>query len=267
MSNHRYYINEFPEERTVVPIIPRALYDYGIVGDLPEYPGTNCIIKLPEMSKRNIKAFKKLKLDHITTAIVVKVDETTHDVDLSRRQMPPTEVASTLEKYYKAKKLASLVQSLSDDPIIQHQLYVDVIWPLYSDDKSAFDAIIDGVEIPHTTAMPYDKLVEIIHEKIKPELITISLNFKMQSTAIDGVKTIQTACQSVDIPITCIAPPTYMISYTTTNSHLAYTKIASALDTMRKIIVDAGGVFIGNIDTPTDSDDESVDTGDVFKHN
>lgn len=258
MVEHRFYINELPEERTVVPIIPRSIHDFGIIGDLPEYPGTNCIIKLPEMSKRNLKAFKKLKLGQVTTAIVVKVDEETRNVDLSRRQMPPSEVAETLAKYYKAKKIASLVQALSTEPDVQHQIYEDVIWPLYTEDKTAYDVILDGTPIPHTTVIPYDILTAEIAERIKPETITTSVKFQMQSTDINGVKIIQEACIAAGIPITCIAPPTYMASFTSTSVRVSYDTIRNAFEQMRRILVDSGGVFIGNVDAPAeDFDDES----------
>lgn len=140
----RFYQNAFPVLDELVLVQVTRIAETAAYCALLEYDRAEGMILLSELSKRRIRSVsKEARVGGIEVCMVLRVDADKGYIDLSKRRVPPEDIAPKKEVFAKARAVHGVMRhvcALNDVPL--EDLCSLVAWPLYAkygEGHGAFD--------------------------------------------------------------------------------------------------------------------------------
>jgi len=130
----RFYENRFPElDELVLVQVVRIAENAAYVAVL-EYDRAEGMILLSELSKRRIRSIsKEARVGGIEVCMVLRVDEEKGYIDLSKRRVPPEDIAPKKEVFAKARAVHGVMRHVAaQNDVSLEDLSAVVSWPLYA---------------------------------------------------------------------------------------------------------------------------------------
>jgi translation initiation factor 2 subunit 1 len=159
METIRFYRKELPAVGDILMCKIDEVLDIGSYCSLLEYGGIRGMIGITEYSRLRIRSISKIvNVGKLVAAQVVAVDPVAKYIDLSKKVLKEEEVKECKDRYEKAKVVHTIVRktahSTTDADVtdICWQLYEELIWDLYTDEKTAYEVLRDisrqTIEVP-----------------------------------------------------------------------------------------------------------------------
>ncbi len=138
----RMYQQRFPKVGDFVVVKITSYLKLGVGVSLLEYNNINGLLLLSELSTRRIRDVRELiRLGSQEIALVLRVNEETGHIDLSKRRVYPDDIIKCNENFNQLKKTDSIMRHVAETMNYQlDYLYLKVAWPLAAKYSNAFTA-------------------------------------------------------------------------------------------------------------------------------
>lgn len=194
------YIREgFPEINEIVKCIVTKIYGNTVFVNVDEYKKEG-ILTISEVAPGRIRNLREYVVKNKTIICkVLRVDKINKRIDVSLRRVPIIVMKDKLEIIKKEEfservyKMIGEKLNLSKDELFEktYEEIFDEFDTIYS---ALENIMMDNSKISifkKLTSNQKDIFVEIINEKIKPEIFIFKKKFYLQTTALDGVDKIK----------------------------------------------------------------------------
>jgi translation initiation factor 2 subunit 1 len=188
-----------PEESDLLLCTVTKIYPHCVFVNLDDYENRQGMIHISEIAPgriRNINDY--VRMGKKIVCKVLKIDREKGHIDLSLRRVSEgqkRDMAEQLKKEQKAEKIVEYVaQQLKTD---KTKLFDDLSAKTKAEYESLHDAfeefISDESVLKKLGLAPavYEKLSEVIHQRIKPPEVEIEGDIKLKSYAADGINRIK----------------------------------------------------------------------------
>ena len=255
-ENQHLYENSLPAEGDLVIIKILDVTDSGVNVSLPEYAQRKGLMPLSEVSRRRVKNIKNL-LRPIEVATVLRVDPIKGYIDVSMKQVTPTEIQSTQDRWSRSKMVHSILYNLSTKTSISlEDLYRQLGWPLYRRFGHAFfgfqqanPEILKEYQLSESTI---EHLLGILHQQLphkKKKIVFTAELTCFTEEGIDGIiKAIQAGLdgnsEKFALEIHLISSPLYQITaITELSEEEGILEMNKCRERIQAVIEAAGGTF------------------------
>lgn len=259
METCRMYREEYPEEKQLVYVRVKEITDMYAYVELLEYNNIRGMILLSQLTRKNrIRSLSKyIKVGKTDVMIVLSVDESKGEINLSKRRIDPEEIEDCEKRYMKSRSVQSILKNVSISlGIPLGKLYESFAWNLadqYGSIHSAFTLISRGDE-DAIAAVPeniQECLVKTIVTRMTQQEVKVEVKFDLTCFEFDGVAAIQKAlkagesCSSDDMTVVAnlIAPPTYSLNTMTFDKKDGQKLLQTACKAVQESIESNGGDF------------------------
>lgn len=142
LVNCRYYRKKLPEKDDIVAVVTTDIKELGAYVRLLEYNNKEGFIMLSQVTAKRVKSVQKfLKINKQEMMEVIRVDEESDSIDLSKKSIQPDAQEEAVKRYKKAKQVhAIMCQTAIKLQIKVEDLYDKWGWDLYEKFEHAFDA-------------------------------------------------------------------------------------------------------------------------------
>lgn len=244
----------------------RSIAEMGAYVHLLEYNNIEGMILLSELSRRRIRSINKLiRVGRSECVVVIRVDKDKGYIDLSKRRVSPEEVVKCEEKFAKAKCVNSILRHVGEllgfetDEQLE-DLYQKTAWHFdrkYGKTGASYEAFKHAVTNPETldecdlSDEIKKVLVNNIQRRLTPQAVKIRSDIEVACYGYEGVDAVKNALKAglnmstedMPIKINLIAPPLYVMTTQTLERVDGLERLKEALDKIKAVISEAGGVF------------------------
>ncbi|XP_041429352.1 eukaryotic translation initiation factor 2 subunit 1 isoform X1 [Xenopus laevis] len=265
--NGRFYRKQRPIVDDVVMVKVLAIFEYGAYVMLLEYNGIKGMIYLKELSSKRIRSVKRiLKLHRKVCLKVIKVDQDTGYIYLSKRRVTPEQVKKCEDKYKKSKtifrimcQVATVLGNTEDAEL--ESLCARTAWVF--DDKynspgygayaafqhAVFDpSVLDGLTLKEEERRV---LIDTINCRLVPPVLKMQADVEVACYRYEGIDAVKDAlraglsCSTENMPIkiNLIASPCYAISTTTQKREEGLFALNRAMQVIKEKIEEKKGIF------------------------
>jgi len=263
----RFYAQKYPEVEDVVMVKMRTIADMGAYVYLLEYNNIEGMILLSELSRRRIRSINKIiRVGKVEPVVVIRVDKEKGYIDLSKRRVSPEDVEKCTEKYSKAKAVHSLLRhvaeilEMDDDEEAFEDLYRKTAWR-YEEKTgrqgSSYDFFKQAVLNPAMLAecdldeRTQQILLENIQNRLTSQAVKIRSDIEVSCYGYEGIDAVKNALRAgltcsneeMAVKINLIAPPQYVVTTSTPERQNGLQLLNEALEKIKKVITEYGGVF------------------------
>jgi translation initiation factor 2 subunit 1 len=184
-----------PEESDLVLCTVTKIYPHSVFASLDDYEDKQGMIHISEIAPgriRNINDY--VRIGKKIVCKVLKIDHERGHIDLSLRRVSEgqkRDMAEQIKRQQKTEKIVEYVaQQLKIDKV---KLFDELVAKTHAEFESlndVFDEFISDENVLKKLGLPanvYDKLSEVIRQRIKPPEIEIEGDIKLKSYAADGL--------------------------------------------------------------------------------
>lgn len=259
--NCRFYRRQFPKIDELVMVEVRNVDQVGAYVSLLEYNNMEGLIMLGELSRKRIRSVSKLtRIGRKEVVIVIRVDESKHYLDLSKKQVTAENISECENKFIKAKAVNNILRHVAQTTETNIEfLYETIGWPLYDKYEHALDAfkmavynpdqVFEGLEM---TPKIRESLIKAIKNRLTPKDIKVKANFSVTCFEYEGIDAIKAALtagmnmkiEGVETKIRLIAAPLYVMVLTTHDRNQGINYANIILNKISEEIAARGGNFM-----------------------
>lgn len=254
-QNCRYYEQQFPEQDDLVMVKVKYITDIGAYVTLLEYNNLEGLILSSELSRKRIRSISQLiRVGRNEVCVVLRVDPEKGYIDLSKSKVAPEDIPKCEENYNKSKTVHSIMRHVAETTEQDlEELYKKIGWPLYKKFGHAFDAfkaaisnpeqVFEGIDFPDENTKV--QLLSIIQNRLKPQPVKLRADIQVTCYAYEGIDAIKEALkkgeevgseEELEIKITLVAPPLYVITSTTSDKQKGLDTLTKAVEAITTVI-------------------------------
>lgn len=235
----------FPEEGELVFATVTNVQYNSVFVKIEDYNGRQGLIHISEVSPgriRNIRDY--VKEGKMVVCKVIKVDESKGHIDLSLRRVTEMQKRAKTDERKQEQKAENIIEVLSakvKEPV--KKVYDDisgVLLPKYERLQYAFEDVIEnnaslkkeGVPVKYASI-----LEELVREKIKPKVVTISGTLTVKSYEEDGAELVKNALikaqsSADEATIKCLGAGNYSLEINAKDYKEAESRLKKVLDSI-----------------------------------
>lgn len=276
--NCRFYAQKYPEVDDLVIVRVKSISEIGAYVSLLEYDSIEGLILSGELSRKRIRSVSQLiRVGRTEVCVVLRVDTEKGYIDLSKSKVAPEDIPKAEEKFNKSKAVHSILRHLAELSGYDLEfMYEKIGWPLYKKFGHAFDAfkasiaendkVFDGIEFPEAKVQPM--LLDIIQKKLKPQPMKMRADLEVTCFSYAGIDAIKEALSKgesfgnddMQIKITLVAPPLYVMVTTTHDKQGGLETLEKAIKAIEQSMAEQGGQVVvkAGARVVSEKDDQSL---------
>jgi translation initiation factor 2 subunit 1 len=251
---------ELPEEGELVFITVKEITPHGVYVVLEEYDGIQAFLHVSEIAQGWVKnIYRFVRLGQKIVLKVIKVNKSRQEVNVSRRQVTPSERRKKIvatKQIEKAKKIMEQVQNktgIDNDTIMKYSdNIIDEFGSLY---RGLEEISKDGQKFQKKLNFPEDffnVLEPIVKERVTPPSVEKKGTIQLTSKLPNGIAQIKSALLQAEkvktdgakVKITYIGSPKYQISVQAENYKIAEKVLENCLQIIRESVDKKTGNFV-----------------------
>lgn len=278
-----FYEEPLPKINQVVWVRFTQVHDTSAQVALLEYGKREGIIPYTEVTRRRVRSMGKLiKIGRTEAAQVIRIDTDKGYIDLSKKQVTPTEATACEANYRKGNEVRSIVCHVADEcDIDPFEAMQKIAYPLYRREpgKHAWNwlyelnqtqdvqGILGPLSLPQNVV---DSLLVCLKKAMRTKVLTLHAEVEITCFACDGVNAIRDVLllgrnygegkePNIPLSVTIIGPPKYGLRARTDMKEEGLQLMKEAIEAMKLEIAQRGGQL--KVVTPPQAigDDEKAD--------
>lgn len=192
LSKMRFYRKALPDVGDIVMARVVDVNDIGAHVSLPEYDDIMGLVIKSEFSRKRIQSVKQvMRKGKKEVCKVINVDKRKGNVDLSKKQVQPSEKQEHEHQYRLGKTVHDFAWQVSyRTGADMWQVLEDLIWPLYDQQSHAYHGLCQLAtqeSIDHCD----EHTAELIREYFRPQLKKLRAKVHAYCVDVDGLDTIK----------------------------------------------------------------------------
>lgn len=250
----RMYESDLPRVNDLVIAEVVSMSSTGAECCLLEYNNVDAYLSIGEWSRKRIKnpqSFVRVHSRHVLQ--VVRVDNEKNYIDVSRKNVTPSETEQHLSHFKKSSMVHNILQRVSQESETELlELYTNFCWPLYRQDAHPLDQFSQFVKQPSTLDLSQlsEKASNVFSRLVKhrlyvpPARVEGKVKVMCHGVAgIDGIKHALLAGKSVspNIQITVESCPIYVVSCKCDEESESLELVRQAMSAIRKRVAKMDG--------------------------
>lgn len=241
----------FPEEGELVFATVTNVQYNSVFVKIEEYDRQG-LIHISEVSPgriRNIRDY--VKEGKMVVCKVIKIDESKGHIDLSLRRVTEMQKRAKTDERKQEQKAENIIEMLAsklkEKPAQIYKEISEVLLPKYERLQYAFEEVVENGASLEKEGVPkkYSKLLEeLVKEKIKPKVVTISGTIMIKSYEEDGAELVKNTLikaqsSAQETIIKCLGAGNYSLEIKAKDYKEAESRLKKVLETIEKEIHDS----------------------------